>query len=99
MSFTECHFDSWDHHLNLNGTAYEHHGSAAVEQHGGTLILSGNEFRQPGLQTRLQGGLGTKTIVTENIIKGKLHVENHVIGGKAIIKNNADDSPASEDEL
>ena len=46
VSFTECHFDQWDNHLNANGSAYEHRGSPAVEQLGGTLILSGNEFPQ-----------------------------------------------------
>lgn len=53
VSFTECHFDSWDHHLNANGSAYEHRGTAAIEQLGGTLILSGNEFTQPGTQLEI----------------------------------------------
>jgi hypothetical protein len=77
VSFTECHFDSWDHHLNANGSAYEQNGSPAVEQIGGTLILSGNEFRQVGSQLSIaDGGPFTKTIVAENIIKGPLKIIN-----------------------
>eukprot|EP01051_Picozoa_sp_SAG22_P007965 SAG22_NODE_582_length_8879_cov_2.731663_3_plen_127_part_00 len=92
VSFTECHFDSWDHYVNANGTAYEQRQTAAVVQDGGTLIMSGNEFKMPGTQAKLMGLKGTKTIITENIIKGEMHIENGELGGKVIVANNADDS-------
>ena len=97
VSFTECHFDQWDNHLNANGSAYEHRGSPAVEQLGGTLILSGNEFPRPGTQLSIAavGPLKprTKTIVAENIIKGPLKIENSADKrAKVIVANNADDS-------
>ena len=87
----------WDNHLNANGSAYEHRGSPAVEQLGGTLILSGNEFPRPGTQLSIAavGPLKprTKTIVAENIIKGPLKIENNADKrAKVIVANNADDS-------
>ena len=86
-----------DNHLNANGSAYEHRGSPAVEQLGGTLILSGNEFPRPGTQLSIAavGPLKprTKTIVAENIIKGPLKIENRADKrAKVIVANNADDS-------
>ena len=82
---------------NGTTTSYEHRGSPAVEQLGGTLILSGNEFPRPGTQLSIAavGPLKprTKTIVAENIIKGPLKIENRADKrAKVIVANNADDS-------
>lgn len=99
VSFTECHFDSWDHTLSADGSSYEAHGLPAVHQLGGTLILSQNEFTKKGTQL-LIASEAQKTIFTENILKGNMTIAKKAPKAKVIIANNADDSPiACEEEL
>eukprot|EP01047_Picozoa_sp_COSAG01_P061252 COSAG01_NODE_7624_length_3123_cov_2.814815_1_plen_175_part_00 len=101
VSFTECHFDSWDHWFSPDGKHLVPKLKAAITQLGGTLILSGNEFTQAGLSPQVSiadAGSKGKTIIAQNIIKGKLKVVNNAAkGAKVIIVNNADDS--HDDEL
>ena len=69
-----------------------HNGSAAIEQRGGTLIVSASEFKRPGSQLEI-GAAAKKTIFTSNIVAGMLNIsrsENHK--GKVAISNNLDDS-------
>ncbi len=57
------------------------------------MILSMNEFvgnlKQP--THLLVGEAASKTIFTNNIIKGQLRVNNSMSKGKLVVANNADD--------
>lgn len=105
VTFSQCHFDAWDTHQTPNMTKF-HNGTAAIRQFGGTLQVAQSEFRQgfgsdwdpehPVKSLKPNhfwlGPQAKKTIITENIIKGVLSVENEG-HGKVIVANNADDSP------
>jgi hypothetical protein len=101
VTFSQCHFDSWDNYIGPNGTRV-HKGTAAINQHGGTLIVSQSEFTMPPHQDTPYapahvwlGPNAKKTIVSENIVVGTLKVENEG-KGKTVVVNNIDDSPALE---
>lgn len=88
VTFSQCHFDSWDRHLQ-NGT-YKTEGTPALTQLGGTSIVSMCDFTQDDPHTvHLQINGALKTIFTNNVIKGAMNVQ-----GKAsvshIVNNNAD---------
>ena len=94
-----CHFDAWDSYLLKNGTRV-HHGTAAINQHGGTLIVTQSEFTMSTSSDALPyapthvwlGPNASKTIISENIVKGLLKIENNG-KGKMVVVNNLDDSP------
>lgn len=97
VTFSQCHFDSWDNYIH-NGTRV-HSGTAAIQQFGGTLIVTQSEFTMGANQDKPHapghfwvGPRAKKTIISENIITGTLAVVNEG-KGKTIIANNADDSP------
>jgi hypothetical protein len=103
VTFSQCHFDSWDNYW-INKTR-RHNGTAAIQQYGGSLIVTQSEFTmdanydQPNNPVHFWlGPNAQKTIVSENMIKGKLSIENHG-KGKTIVVNNADDSPIVPSEL
>jgi hypothetical protein len=98
VTFSQCHFDSWDNYIGANGTRV-HKGTAAINQHGGTLIVSQSEFTMAPQKTSSPahvwlGPNAQKTIISENIVKGVLKVENEG-KGKTVVVNNVDDSPAA----
>ena len=91
VTFSQCHFDAWDTHHSHNGTIF-HNGTAAIQQLGGTMIVTQSEFTQGGNPTHfLVGSNARKTIISENIVEGKLQLHNDG-KGKLIVVNNADDS-------
>jgi len=92
VTFSQCHFDSWDHHVSDDGKKYVSKGWYGIQQNGGTLIVAENEFSQNG--HHIDVGLNaSKTIVTSNIIKGNLTVDiEKGSKSKVIVANNADDS-------
>jgi hypothetical protein len=101
ITFSQCHFDSWDNYM-MNGTRV-HNGTAAINQHGGTLIVTQSEFTMsahddtPHVPAHVWlGPNASKTIVSENIVKGVLKIENKG-KGKTVVVNNLDDSPAMEE--
>lgn len=101
VTFSQCHFDSWDNYINVNKTRV-HNGTAAIRQFGGTLVVAQSEFTmgpdadKPHKPKHFWlGPDAQKTIISENIVKGQLSVDNQG-KGKAIIVNNADDSPSDE---
>jgi hypothetical protein len=64
-------------------------GRAALQSHGGNVLVRGCEFQEDKAQFEI--GEGTrKAIFSQNIIKGKLRVTN-AIAGKASINDNAAD--------
>lgn len=102
VTFSQCHFDAWDHYITENGST-THKGSAAISQLGGNLIVSECDFTgghgKLDLTTReLELGPDVaKTIFTSNIVTGKLNVvrnEGHF--SKVIVQNNLDDSPMEQ---
>eukprot|EP00937_MAST-01D_sp_MAST-1D-sp2_P000523 g523.t1 len=103
VSFTQCHFDAWDNHVPANASAtgkpaLEHRGTAAVQQVGGSLIMSQNEFvggfAAAGIAHVRVGANASKTIFTANVLRGALNVTHDAgAGGKLIVSDNADDSP------
>ena len=75
-----------------------HNGTAAIQQFGGTLIVTQSEFTMSANSDKPHqpnhfwlGPNARKTIISENIITGKLSVANEG-KGKTIVVNNADDS-------
>ena len=103
-----CHFDAWDNYLLKNGTRV-HHGTAAINQHGGTLIVTQSEFTMLSTSSSDDvlsyapthvwlGPNASKTIVSENIVKGLLNIKNNG-KGKIVVVNNLDDSPLMKKEL
>ena len=102
VTFSQCHFDSWDNHI-ANQT-YRHNNTAAIQQYGGTMIVTQSEFTMaPGSDGSYKpnhfwlGPASDKTIISENIVKGTLSLKNEG-KGKLVLANNADDSP-SDTEL
>ena len=99
VTFSQCHFDQWDNHLYGNGTKYQA-GTAAIQQGGGTMIVSQSEFTCTTCGKTphhfLLGPEAKKTIISENIVRGPLSVENQG-KGKVIVVNNADDAPVSDE--
>ena len=96
VTFSQCHFDSWDNYVH-NKTRV-HNGTAAIQQFGGTLIVTQSEFTMSANSDKPHqpnhfwlGPNARKTIISENIITGKLSVANEG-KGKTIVVNNADDS-------
>jgi hypothetical protein len=102
VSFIGCHFENWDNQLNATANGFVHNGTAAVQQFGGTLIISNSEFKgqpaaiggagSPWVHLKLFAG-ARKTVMTGNIIAGKLLIEKdpqHV--GKLASSDNLDDS-------
>eukprot|EP00750_Incisomonas_marina_P003695 INCI13361.2.p1 GENE.INCI13361.2~~INCI13361.2.p1 ORF type:complete len:471 (+),score=87.02 INCI13361.2:77-1489(+) len=87
VTFSQCHFDAWDRHLK-NGT-YVTHGTPAISQLGGTLIVALSDFSQPGdSQTHLSIQGGVKTIFTNNVINGPMGIDGnatkqHIVTGNA----------------
>lgn len=101
VTFSQCHFDAWDNYLSADAKSFTHNGTAAIDQQGGALILTMNEFvgndKQP---VHLQiGQNASKTIFTNNIIKHKLVVKKPVNKSKVIIANNLDDSPDIDETI
>jgi hypothetical protein len=102
VSFTQCHFDSWDCHFD-GKKDYTHNGTACIDQAGGTLILSMNEFTGGSAtaahaRTHVEvGAAASKTIVTGNVITGTLGIKREGKAGKVAVANNLDDSPADEE--
>lgn len=100
-TFSQCHFDSWDNH-NLPNKTYVHNGTAAIQQYGGKLIVTQSEFSMGGDGENYNpshvwlGSNAGKTIISENVVKGKLSVEKNGGKGKVIVVNNADDSVDGE---
>ena len=97
VSFTQCHFDSWDHHVTPDGKGFHANGTAAITQAGGTLIVSTSEFTNGGNPKNLHldvQAAAKKTIFTQNIIKGKAAVQqgNSALPPQYIVKDNADDA-------
>ena len=95
VTFSQCHFDNWDFHKDQNNTVY-HNGTAAIQQYGGTLVVSQSEFTMKKttnapLNHFYLGSASRKSIISENIVTGTLSVQNEG-KGKTIIVNNADDS-------
>ena len=103
VTFSQCHFDSWDNYIGPNGTRV-HNGTAAINQLGGTLIVTQSDFtmiqsHKPNVPAHVRlGQAAKKTIVSENIVKGVLKVEKEG-KGKVVVVNNLDDSPATDKEL
>eukprot|EP00658_Telonema_sp_P-2_P038280 TRINITY_DN2749_c0_g1_i1.p1 TRINITY_DN2749_c0_g1~~TRINITY_DN2749_c0_g1_i1.p1 ORF type:complete len:381 (+),score=86.22 TRINITY_DN2749_c0_g1_i1:149-1291(+) len=95
VTFSQCHFDSWDNHLTPDGKGYVSQGTPAIQQLGGTLIVSESEFthQSAGVNTThlLLGSSASKTIVQANIVTGVLAIQNQG-KGKLIVASNADDS-------
>ena len=101
-TFSQCHFDSWDNFPGPNKTRL-HNGTAAIQQYGGKLIVTQSEFSMQGhgdggklLNHFWLGPNVQKTIISENIVKGVLSVENKG-KGKMIVVNNADDSVGGDE--
>lgn len=98
VTFSQCHFDSWDHWIGPNGT-YVHKGAAAISQLGGNLIVSESDFtgRHGPADTTNELELGpkvAKTIFTSNMVTGTLNiVRNEGRLSKVIVRDNLDDSP------
>lgn len=93
VSFTGCHFENWDNQLNSSATGFTHNGTTAIEQIGGTLIVTGSEFMDSGSPQILLGATAKKTIVTGNIIAGALKiVKAGGYAGKLVASNNLDDN-------
>ena len=97
-SFSQCHFDAWDTHIDPNNSSRTiNTGAAAIQQRGGKLIVSASEFRE---KTGRRGGIvaphleifkgAEKTIVTSNIVAdltGVVIVNEST--GVVIVANNA----------
>ena len=107
VTFSQCHFDSWDNYPGPNKTR-THNGTAAIRQTGGTMIVTQSEFTmggKPGGHAPKHVWLGPgarKTIVSENIVTGTLWVDASQASnktGKAVVSNNLDDSPPHQGEL
>lgn len=96
VTFSQCHFDSWDHHLDAKGNRFSN-GTAAITQGGGSLIVTDSDFTYSNGKTTKHVTLGpqaTKTIVTQNIVKGVLTIDKSAApaSAKVIVSLNADDS-------
>ena len=96
VSFVGCHFEDWDNHLNATATGFFHNGTAAVQQLGGTLIVSNSEFSSADSPATTQLKLATaakKTVLTGNIVKGTLRIDAEGgYAGKLANHSNLDDS-------
>ena len=74
--------------IELVGT-YVTHGTPAISQLGGTLIVALSDFSQPGdSQTHLSIQGGVKTIFTNNVINGPMGIDGnatkqHIVTGNA----------------
>ena len=89
---TRVNFQDWDNHLNATATGFYHNNSAAVGQRGGTLIVYGCEFATSGEQLSL-GAAASKTVVSGNIVAGKLNVVTEKgYSGKQSVTGNLDDT-------
>jgi hypothetical protein len=96
LSFVGCRFDAWDNHLNATATGFEHQGTAAITQSGGSLVINSCEFAQTlsrGSPLVALASGARKTVVTGNVLSGVMTVSKGVgFTGKAVVANNADDS-------
>jgi len=90
VTFSQCHFENWDNHLDPTGTKYLHNGTAAIQQLGGSLVVTDCDFSAGKTQIQI-GPFANKSIITNNLVTGILDIENQS-KGKVIIANNADDS-------
>ena len=76
--FSDCSFVQWDH---------KNEGRHAVQASSGTILIRGCEFRENKPQVEL-GAAVRRAVVTDNVVTGKLRV-NNLAGAKAIIANNS----------
>jgi hypothetical protein len=80
VGFSDCTFMQWDS---------KKEGRAAIQATGGNVLIRACEFQENKAQVDL-GGAVRKAVITENIITGKLRVNNSS-SGKVIINDNAAD--------
>lgn len=90
VTFSQCHFENWDNHLDSTGTKYTHNGTAAIQQLGGALVVTDCDFSAGKNHIQI-GPQASKTLITNNLVAGFLSIQNQS-HGKVIVANNADDS-------
>jgi len=66
VGFSDCTFVQWDRHKK---------GTFAIQAQGGNLFVRGCEFRMDGAQIHL-GEQVSKAIVSENLMRGEVRIEN-----------------------
>jgi len=76
--FSDCTFVQWDH---------KKEGRHALQASAGTVVVRGCEFREDKPQIEL-GAAVRRAVITDNLITGKLRVNNQA-GAKAVIANNS----------
>ena len=93
VAFSGCHFEDWDNQLNATATGFVHNGTAAIQQRGSSLQVTGCEFKGAAApQLALLTG-ARKTIFADNMIEGALAVvKAQGYGGKVVVRDNLDDS-------
>ncbi len=80
VGFTDCTFVQWDR---------KKEGRHALQVDSGTVLVRGCEFREDKPQIAL-GEKVHRAVISDNILRGQLRVENHC-QANAIITNNAGD--------
>ena len=80
VGFSDCTFVQWDRPRD---------GRAAIQAKSGALIVRGCEFRQDAPQVALGRDI-RKAVVTENVMCGKVRIENQSAGAVAIANNVGD---------
>jgi hypothetical protein len=76
--FSDCTFVQWDH---------KKEGRHALQASDGTVLVRGCEFRENKPQIEL-GAAVRRAVITDNIMTGKLRLDNQA-GAKAVIANNS----------
>jgi hypothetical protein len=76
--FSDCTFVQWDH---------KKEGRHALQVSGGTILVRGCEFHENKPQIEL-GPSVRRAVITDNVITGKLRLDNQA-GAKAVIGNNS----------
>eukprot|EP00756_Hemistasia_phaeocysticola_P043677 Hpha_TRINITY_DN17254_c0_g1::TRINITY_DN17254_c0_g1_i1::g.17949::m.17949 len=74
VTFSQCHFDSWDNHMSTDGKKRVKQGTAAVSQAGGTLIMTQNDFTMnpgdKGHQVDISSS-ASRTLLSDNVAVGE----------------------------
>lgn len=81
VGFSDCTFCAWDSH---------HEGRSALQFEGGSVLVRGCEFQVDKPQIEL-GAKVRKAVIADNLIKGKLRVNNLSARSFQIHDNAADD--------
>ncbi len=85
VGFSDCTFVQWDHNRE---------GRHAIQAESGSVIVRGCEFRADRPQVAL-GEAVSRAVITDNLIRGALSIQNHSTG-RVIVKDNAADGPSGE---